>query len=290
VVLIGGLTPLISNVRGNGALTPVVVGAKTFTEQYVLAEFLTLRLRQAGLPALSKMSLGSTILFEALASGQVDCYIDYSGTIWANVMKRSDVPPRAVLLDEMMHWLEDNHHVKLLGSLGFENTYALAISEETSKNQKISSLLELSVRAPALRIGSDYEFFGRPEWQALKERYGLRFAEQRTFDPSLMYEAIQTKSVEVISAYSTDGRIADYKLVVLGDPLGALPPYDAVLLLSPGAAKRPELVAALLPVVGAISDHTMREANKMVDVERRSVTDAAVFLQQATSTGKAQTQ
>jgi osmoprotectant transport system permease protein len=190
----------------------------------------------------------------------------------------------------MMHWLEDNHHVKLLGSLGFENTYALAISEETSKNQKISSLLELSVRAPALRIGSDYEFFGRPEWQALKERYGLRFAEQRTFDPSLMYEAIQTKSVEVISAYSTDGRIADYKLVVLGDPLGALPPYDAVLLLSPGAAKRPELVAALLPVVGAISDHTMREANKMVDVERRSVTDAAVFLQQATSTGKAQTQ
>ena len=76
VVLIGGLAPLISNVRGNGPLTPVVVGAKTFTEQYVLAEFLTLRLRQAGLPALSKMSMGSTILFEALASGQVDCYID----------------------------------------------------------------------------------------------------------------------------------------------------------------------------------------------------------------------
>ena len=290
VVLIGGLAPLLSNVRGNGPLTPVVVGAKTFTEQYVLAEFLTLRLRQAGLPALSKMSMGSTILFEALASGQVDCYIDYSGTIWANVMKRSDVQPRAVLLDEMTHWLQANHHVKLLGSLGFENTYALAISEETAAKQKISSLLELSSRAPALRIGSDYEFFGRPEWLALKARYGLRFAEQRTFDPSLMYEAIRTKSVDVISAYSTDGRIVDYKLVVLADPLGALPPYDAVLLLSPDAAKRPELVAALAPVMGAISDRTMREANKMVDMERHSVTEAAMFLQEATKTGKAQTQ
>jgi osmoprotectant transport system permease protein len=77
---------------------------------------------------------------------------------------------------------------------------------------------------------------------------------------------------------------------VLADPLGALPPYDAVLLLSPGAAKRPELVAALAPVVGAISDHTMREANKMVDVERHSVTEAAAFLQQATRPGAAETQ
>jgi len=105
-----------------------------------------------------------------------------------------------------------------------------------------------------------------------------------------MYEAIRTKSVDVISAYSTDGRIADYKLVVLADPLGALPPYDAVLLLSADAAKRPELVAALAPVMGAISDRTMRETNKMVDVERHSVTEAAMFLQEATKIGKAQTQ
>ena len=75
--------------------------------------------------------------------------------------------------------------------------------------------MELSARASALRIGSDYEFFSRPEWFALKKSYGLQFAEQRTFDPSLMYAAIKTRSVDVISAYSTDGRIAAYNLVVL---------------------------------------------------------------------------
>jgi osmoprotectant transport system permease protein len=261
-----------------GALPPIVVGAKTFTEQYILAEFLTVALKQAGLPAVSKTSLGSIILFEALAAGEVDCYADYSGTIWANVMKRTDIPPRAVLLEQMTRWLDEKYQVRLLGPLGFENTYALAISKESSLKRRISTLEELSAHASALRIGSDYEFFSRPEWFALKKSYGLQFAEQRTFDPSLMYAAIRAGSVDVISAYSTDGRLAAYNLVVLQDPHGALPPYDAVLLLAPAMAHRPDVVAALTPLLGTIADERMREANKMVDLERKSVAEAAAFL------------
>ena len=277
LLLSAGVAPLMLKSK-TGALSPIVVGAKTFTEQYVLAEFLTLALKQAGLPAVSKTSLGSTILFEAVVAGDVDCYVDYSGTIWANVMKRSDIPPRAVLLEQMTRWLQEKHQVRLLGPLGFENTYALAISKESSLKQGISTLAELSAHASALSIGSDYEFFGRPEWFALKKSYGLQFAEQRTFDPSLMYAAIKAGSVDVISAYSTDGRLAAYNLVVLQDPHGALPPYDAVLLLAPAAANRRDVVAALTPLVGTIADETMREANKMVDLEHKSVAEAAAFL------------
>jgi osmoprotectant transport system permease protein len=280
LLLVVGLAPLLPRARTgtDSASTPLVVGAKPFTEQYILAELLTQTFKEKGLPALSKTSMGSTILFDALAAGEVDCYVDYSGTIWANILKRSDIPPRSVLLEEMARWLEEQHHVKLLGTLGFENTYALAVSKETSLKRKISSLVELSAQASALRIGSDYEFFGRPEWRALKEKYGLRFAEQRTFDPSLMYEAIKAGSVDVISAYSTDGRIVNYDLVVLDDPQGALPPYDAVLLLSPGAATRPGVIDALYPLMGAISNESMREANKLVDLNRESVAQAVAFL------------
>jgi len=282
-----GLLPLASRWGpGTTSSTQVVVGAKTFTEQYVLAEFLRLTLEQAGLEAESKTSLGSTILFDALAKGEVDCYVDYSGTLWANLMKRSDIPPRDVLIEELARWLENSHQVTLLGILGFENTYALALPEETAKRHGISDLAELAPHTPRLRIGSDYEFFGRPEWRSLKDQYGLRFSEQRTFDPSLMYAAIQAGSVDVISAYSTDGRIIDYNLVVLGDPKGALPPYDAVLLLSAAAARRPELVAALTAVLGKISNATMRQANKLVDQQKRSIPEAAVFVQRTVHSGK----
>jgi osmoprotectant transport system permease protein len=284
-----GVAPLVRD-RAAGdrsAGSPVVVGAKTFTEQYVLAELLTLTLKQAGLPAVSRSSLGSTILFDALVAGQVDCYVDYSGTLWANIMKRQDIPSRATLLEQLSQWLQERHRVKFLGTLGFENTYALAIPKEKSEKQRISTLVELSAHAPAWRIGSDYEFFSRPEWLALKEKYQLRFAEQRTFDPSLMYAAIQTGSVDVISAYSTDGRIIDYNLVVLEDPQGALPPYDAVLLLAPGAAERPAVVEALSPLLGAITDQDIREANRMVDLEQRPIAEAVSFLGKAVEKRKA---
>jgi osmoprotectant transport system substrate-binding protein/osmoprotectant transport system permease protein len=278
-----GLVPLASKwgAHREVAAPTVVVGAKTFTEQYVLAEVLKLTLKQAGLEAESKSSLGSTIVFDAVVKGEIDCYIDYSGTLWANLMKRTDVPVRGVVIEELTRWLQERHQVRLLGTLGFENTYALAIPAEAARRDNISTVAELSPHTPKLRIGSDYEFFGRPEWRSLKEKYGLRFAEQRTFDPSLMYAAIKAKSVDVISAYSTDGRIIDYNLVVLKDPKGALPPYDAVLLLSSAAARRAELVAALSPLLGRITDDTIRRANELVDLQGRSIPEAAAFVQKA---------
>lgn len=273
-----GVYPIIADSSSGDSSVSMVIGAKTFTEQYILAGLIADECEHAGIRAITKPGMGSTILFDALAGGEVDCYVDYSGTIWATILKRTDLPPRDTLIAEMADELKRTHNITLLGALGFENTYCLAMPRSTAQASNIASIRELSRHAPALSIGSDYEFFGRPEWTSLKRTYGLSFKEQRTFDPGLMYTAVREGAVDVISAYSTDGRIAAYDLQVLADPEQALPPYDAVLLLSAKAASQPRIVDALRPLLGSIDNAAMQQANKFVDLDGKSVGYAASFL------------
>ncbi len=277
-VLAAGLGPVISSGLTGGDRPKVIVGAKTFTEQFILTDIISNRLRQAGYDAESKTNMGSTILFNALAQGTVDCYIDYSGTIWANIMHRDDSPGAQEVMEQMTAFLKQKYGVVCVGALGFENTYALAMTRELAQQKNIHAIQDLVQYAPQLTVAGDYEFFARPEWQALVDTYGLRFGDKRSMDATLMYSAIIRGEVDVISAYSTDGRIADYDLVVLDDPKAAFPPYDAVILLSPQAARDERLIAALEPLVGAIDDNTMRMANKLVDVDEKPVSTAAEWL------------
>jgi osmoprotectant transport system permease protein len=117
------------------------------------------------------------------------------------------------------------------------------------------------VRAPTLSIAADYEFFSRPEWAGLREAYGLSFRAQRQMQPDFMYAAVASGEVDVIAGYTSDGLIAKYDLVVLDDPRHAIPPYDAVVLLSPKRGGDERLEAALKPLIGRIDIATMREAN-----------------------------
>jgi osmoprotectant transport system permease protein len=114
-------------------------------------------------------------------------------------------------------------------------------------------------------LGSDLEFLSRPEWKALEGAYGLRFRKQTSYQPTFMYRALADGEADVISAFSSDGRIAADHLLVLADPRQALPPYDAVILISPGRARDPRLRAALAPLIGAISVQAMRTANYSLD-------------------------
>src|SRR6202035_4519815 len=115
--------------------------------------------------------------------------------------------------------------------------------------------------APALSIAADYEFFSRPEWTALRTAYGLKFREQRQMQPDFMYAAVASGEVDVIAGYTSDGLIAKYNLVVLDDPKQSIPPYDAILLLSPRRANDTALQQALRPLIGKIDVTTMQEAN-----------------------------
>lgn len=279
IVMVGlGLSPLISANSGNQDREIVVVGAKQFTEQYILADLTADILTEAGYEVDSRNGLGSMILFEALGNGTIDCYIDYSGTIWANVLNRQDNPSAEEVLSEVTRLLQKDYGITCLGRLGFENAYALAIRRSTADSLSISSIHQLALHARRLTIGSDYDFFSRPEWSTLRDAYDLRFGQKRQFDPTLMYAAIAAREVDVISAYSTDGRIVAYDLKILEDPLGSLPPYDAIILLSPQAAGNTRLVEALSQLLGTISDEDMRLANKLIDIDHRPISEAAAYL------------
>lgn len=238
-----------------------VIGAKTFTEQYVLAALIRQRLDAAGLSASQRQGLGSNVLFDALAANDIDVAVDYSGTLWANRMHRNDALPREQVLKELSAWLENKHGIRMLGGLGFENAYALTMTKQKANALGIKSLADLSRHAGTLSIAGDYEFFSRPEWAALQKAYGLNFRTQREMQPEFMYKAVSSGEVDVISAYTSDGQIASLDLVVLDDPRHVVPPYDAILLLAPKRANDDKLIAALKDLIDAIPATAMREAN-----------------------------
>jgi osmoprotectant transport system permease protein len=257
---------------------PVVVGAKTFTEQYVLAEVLSGVVRaKTGRPTRTLTSLGSTVAFDALRRGEIDLYVDYTGTLWATVMGRKGPGgSRREVEDEVRRWLAERAGVTLVASLGFENAYCFAVRRETAGRLGLRSLGDLGRHGALLSLASDYEFFAREEWRAVQAAYGLAFRERRTMDPSLLYQAIDAGQVDAITAYSSDGRIAALGLVVLEDERHAIPPYDAVVLAGPRLAREaPDVRAAVRSLEGAIDVATMRGLNRMVDEQGLSPAAAA---------------
>lgn len=247
---------------------PIRIGSKTYTEQYVLGEILAGQIRrETGLPVEVISSLGSTVAFDALETDQIDAYVDYSGTIWATIMQREAKPDtRDSVLEEVARYLENERGVVFVGSLGYENTYALAMHETESERLGITRISELAPIAEGLSLGADFEFFDRREWRDLVDVYHLAFREHLNMDPSLMYAAVANGDVDVITAYSTDGRIDTFNLTLLEDDGGAFPPYDAVILVSSRMAReQPGAVEALRALVGRIDANRMRGLNNRVD-------------------------
>ncbi|QUS39034.1 ABC transporter permease subunit [Tardiphaga alba] len=240
--------------------TRIVVGAKTFTEQYVLAALMSQRLQAAGLATSTRQGLGSSVIYDALASNDIDVYIDYSGTLWANQFHRSEILPREQLLAELKTTLA-KADITLLGELGFANAYALVMPRAKADALGIKTATDLAARAGSMTIAGDYEFFSRPEWAGLQKSYGLSFKAQRVMQPDFMYAAVASGEVDVIAGYTSDGLIAKYDLVVLDDPRHAIPPYDAIMLLSPKRAGDERLRGALQVLLGKIDLPLMREAN-----------------------------
>ena len=209
--------------------------------------------------------MGSTIVFDALVKNTIDVYVDYTGTLWSNVLKEPEPIGRAAMRVAVAGRLYDDYGIVSLGSLGFENTYALVVEADQASSRGLRTIGDLTPLAGRLRIGGDPEFFGRPEWQRVRSLYELGSIEQVGMDSTFMYQAVADGQVDVAAGFSTDGRIDAFGLAVLDDPEEAFPPYDAVLLLSPEASANRSLVAALRPLVNSISVTAMRAANRSVD-------------------------
>jgi osmoprotectant transport system permease protein len=187
-------------------------------------------------------------------------------------MKREGTDRAWRVSAETAAWLAREHGIRQLGELGFENAYALALRSDRARQLGVTSIADLARHAPALALGSDYEFFQRPEWSGVRQAYALEFARLTSFDSTFMYPAVRDGAVDVITAFSSDGRIAAFDLRVLTDPLQAFPPYAAVILLGARAAGEPGVASALEPLLGAIPVALMRAANLRVDREQEPQT------------------
>ncbi len=271
---LGLLVALVSGVVGwyaaerapqEAGQRPVVIGAKSFSEQYILAELVAEKLRAQGIPVTIRSGLGSVIAFRALAAGDIDVYVDYTGTLWDNALGNKVPAPRGVMLNTLRRELPKQFKVEIAASLGFENAYALAMRRADADRLGVETLADLATAAPRLAMATDTEFQSRLEWRALQAAYGLKFKRLTSYTPTLMVRALTSGEADVITAFSSDGRIAADDLKLLTDPRAALPAYDAVLLIGP---RRPDLKARLAGLEGKIPVEAMREANWQVDRDK----------------------
>ncbi len=246
----------------------LTVGSKRFTESYVLGEIVCQTLVSAGTPCEHKQGLGNTgILEQALMSGAVDVYPEYTGTIVRELLKRDGNPT----LTELNLWLAPRG-LKAGVPLGFNNTYALAMREADAARLGVKSLSDLAkLPGSSLRFGLSHEFLVRADgWPALKAAYALPFAPGSGLDHGLAYEAIKAAQIDVMDVYSTDAKIGRYALRVLQDDRAFFPKYDAVLLMRAAVDE-----GRLQGLAGRIDEPTMIALNAAVELDGKTFAEAA---------------
>lgn len=257
------------------AAPTVTVGSKAFTEGYLLGELLAQTLEaQPSAPSVARrFGMGQTgVLFEALKSGEVDLYPEYTGTIAEAILKQ----PQLREFDDIQRALAPLG-LFMSRPLGFNNTYALAVSRAFAQKYGLHTISDLAAHAPFARVGFSSEFMSRADgYAALSKAYHLKFAETpQSMEHSLAYQAIADGRVDVVDAYSTDAKIDKLDLIVLQDDLHFFPVYDAVILARlKFLDEQPRLWKALQSLESSIDEETMRQLNAAVDIERVSFADA----------------
>jgi osmoprotectant transport system permease protein len=247
---------------------PLVVGSKRFTESYILGEVVAQTLVAAGRPAIPHAGVGHTRIHEqALASGAVDLYPEYTGTIVRELLKESGNPS----LDELNRRLAARG-LRAAVPFGFNNTYALAMTAANAKAHGIARISDLfKADAAALKLGLSHEFLERADgWPALQKAYGGRRAAPLGLDHGLAYDAVVAGRVDVIDVYSTDAKLGRLGLVVLEDDRRFFPTYDAVILMRASVDATP-----LARLAGSIDAATMIAMNAVVELDRRSFAETA---------------
>jgi osmoprotectant transport system substrate-binding protein len=243
----------------------IVVGSKNFTEQRILGELLAQTVESVGLEAERKLDLGGTFVCDAaIRAGQIDMYVEYTGTALAAILKEQvGTSDRAEVLERVRKAYAKDGLV-WTAPLGFENTFALVARGDAGEVRTISDLARV---APEWRAGFGYEFKERADgYPGLERTYGPRFKEIRIMDLGLIYRALVDRQVDVVAGNSTDGQIESLKLRILDDDRHYFPPYEAApVVRSAVLSREPRLAEALSRLGGKLSAEAMRRLNYAVD-------------------------
>ena len=263
-----------------GAAT-VRIGSKSFTESYVLAEIALRSLENSGLQAQHRPGMGGTIvLWQALASGAIDAYPDYTGTISEQILRASSPLSNAQIGSGLAE-----HGIRMTGSLGFDNTYAIVMRRATAARLGIRTISDLAAH-PDLEVGLTHEFLERRDgWRPLAARYQLEMLNVRGLEHALAYPALVRGELDVMDAYSTDAKLSELDLVALDDDRGFFPRYEAVFLYR--LDLEPAALQALQGLVGRLDEARMIQLNAVAEQTRDYAAAADLYFGQATksSTG-----
>jgi osmoprotectant transport system substrate-binding protein len=258
----------------------IVVGSKNFSEQALLGEIVAQHLEaRLHRPVTRRFYLaGSYICQQALLSGRMDLYVEYTGTALTAILHDPLQSNPAAVFQRVQSEYQKRFGLEVLPSLGFNNTFAIVVRGEDARRLNLKTISDAAPHTRDWRAGFGYEFMERPDgYQGLARTYGLAFAESpRILDLGLLYRALLEKQVDFVAGNSTDGLLAARDLTMLEDDKHYFPPYEAVPVVRTDALARfPGMRAALLELAGKITNDEMRKMNYEVDGEHRDIADVA---------------
>ena len=271
-----GLIALLTGAIGCQKGDRIVVGAKNFTESDLLAEIAAQQIeRRTGLPVERKLHLGGTfVCHNAIIAGQIDLYVEYTGTAYTAVLKHAAGPGADSVRQAVAQEYRKRWALVWLDPFGFDNTFAIAVRQADAQRMGLHTISDLARVAPQWHAGFGYEFLNRADgFPGLAAAYGLHFAAPPTaMDLGLTYRALAEGKVDVIAGNSTDGQLAALHLVALADDRHYFPPYEAAPVVRGALLERhPEVGRALLELRGKIDDDAMRRLNAQADVEHKDI-------------------
>jgi glycine betaine/choline ABC-type transport system substrate-binding protein len=252
----------------------LTIGSKFFTEQVILAELLAQHIEaRTGVHVERKSNLGGTLLCQkALLAGDLDLYVEYTGTALTAVLNESPSRDPREVYNRVKQGYAARFNLEVTEPLGFENTFAMVVRGQDAEQLRLRNISDIVPHAPKMRAGFGYEFLERPDgFKGWSQLYGLHFAAPPSvMDLGLIYRALVDKKVDIVAGNSTDGLIDSLHLVPLLDDKHYFPPYDAVPIVRRDAFdKFPQLRSALADLANKISAEEMRHLNSEVDADQR---------------------
>ena len=247
---------------------PIVVASKNFTESYLLGEVIAQRLEQAGMEVDRRFGLGGTLIcFEALLAGEIDVYVEYSGTLEQTILKLGQRTSILGLNERLL-----SRGLSLLSPLGFNNTYAIAVRKEVAEEFSLERISQLTDYRD-LRVVVSHEFLEREDgWPGMRRVYGFDWIPEG-IEHGLAYQAMADGSIDITDAYSTDGELQRYDLTVLADDKAFFPTYLAIPLIRDDLSPRAQ--AAIEDLAGTLDDSSMASLNASVVFEGEDFASAA---------------
>ena len=270
VVVAGVAIWQVSGSRGQ-ADNRITIGSKDFTESTLLAEIVAQMLEARGVAVERRFELGGNLPHEALVSGTLDLYPEYTGTSYTAILHHEPITDPRAVYDQIKKEYAERFNIGVSAPLGFENTFAILVRGDEARRLNLKTISDAAPHTTTWRAGFGQDFMSRADgYPGFSKAYGLKFAEVREMDLSLTYIALSSREVDLIAGNSTDGRIATLDLFQLADDRRYFPPYEAVYLVRQDTVNRiPALREVLESLANSISTEDMRRLNYEIDGNRR---------------------